>query len=155
MVPAMLAMISTASKTTASLSEAKKRKIAPLCHVGRGEEIIAMGTSDNFGRNGARFNRTDGQRQVVAPGQPVNVRSAIRFSQRFRSSHGTGVDRTRSGISPWQIAGLIIQFILSGALAFRRPLAWSSRVCHSARPRFPPTPNRFGVARDLHFFQPI
>src|SRR5207248_1434713 len=41
-VPAMLATIRTASKTTASLSEAKKRKIAPRCQSKRGEEISDM-----------------------------------------------------------------------------------------------------------------
>src|SRR5437763_15937902 len=38
----MAAMIKTASKTTASLSEAKNLKTGPRCQEGRAEEIVAM-----------------------------------------------------------------------------------------------------------------
>src|SRR5207237_2143398 len=86
---------------------------------------------------------------------PREAQSAIRFSQRFRGPYRTSVDCTRSRISPWQIARIVVEFILSGALAFRGPLAWPSRVCHSARPGFPASPDRFGVARNFYFFQPI
>ena len=97
----MLAMIRTASKTTASLSEAKKRKMAPRCQSERGEEIAAMEPATIFARTAPGSSQSEHSRIAQSIGGSTDGAAENRSGSFNQLGEGQISDSFSAMISPF------------------------------------------------------